>query len=100
MENRFGFAKRPMPAKCPDCSSKLGPIEYGLKFDEKYKRTSPRFVDGTSFWRQCPCGCVVTWGVDVSKPGVVPYHYHQVFFRRHVLPLFDDRIVLEIVDKS
>lgn len=92
---KFGFAQKTMPATCPDCSGKLGPIQHGLKFDVEYRLVSPSFVDGCVIWRKCECGCVVTWGADVGKN-----HYHQVFFRRHVLPIFDDRYVLQIVDRS
>src|SRR6266849_770427 len=86
-EQRFGFAHKPMPSKCPDCQGKLGPVEHGHKYDKQFKLVSPSFVDG--FWRACSCGCVVTWS---WMPG------GQGFIRRHVLPLFDDRFVLQIVD--
>lgn len=95
IDNKFGFAKKTMPAKCPDCNSKLGPINHGTKFDSKYKLVSPSFVDNCMIWRECNCGCVIVWGCDIG-----PNHYHQVFKRRHVLPIFDDKLVLQIVDKK
>lgn len=93
MESRFGMSRKVAPSKCPDCNNKLGPINHGRKFNRQYKLVSPSFVDGTTIYRECSCGCVIQWGCDIG-----PNHYHQVWKRRHVLPLFDDKQVIQIVD--
>ena len=97
MENLFGFSKEPMPSSCPDCKSKMGQIQYGIKFDSNYKQVSPSFVKNDSIYRQCNCGCVIIWGLDIEEN---PRKWNQVFMRRHILPLFDDKFILQIVDRN
>lgn len=60
----------------------MGPVLYGRQLDKNFRTTSPSFVDNSTHYRQCRCGCVIVWG------------YPNVFKRRHVLPIMDDGLVL------
>jgi len=79
--DKFGFSGKKSPSICPDCQAKLGSLKVGREYDRKYKLVSPSFIVD-QIYRECSCGCVVQWS------------WPNVFKRRHVLPLFDDRLVI------
>lgn len=82
MENKFGFSHKPMPNKCPDCGQELSKIKRGIEFDKNWKQTSPKILRSDTIYRECQCGCLIVWA------------YRNNFVRRHVLELFDDKLIL------
>jgi len=82
-EQRFGFARKTMPSKCPDCGLKMSEVKY----DNKHWRHLWGSASAPRHYRECACGCLVVWA------------YPAVFQRRHILPLFDDKQILMVVDK-
>ena len=77
------------PKICLDCKQKL-PVkyEYGIKFSKDYKRLSPIFVDGSTIWLPCTCGCIYVWSFDET------FVNGGVWKRQHILPLFNDKLRL------
>lgn len=74
-EGRFGFSRKTMPTKCPDCGKKMSTVKYDNK-----PWSSNRFSGSDRsdrFYRSCDCGAMIVWS------------YPNVFVRRHILPLFD-----------
>lgn len=68
--DKFGFSNKPSPTHCPDCNYRLGTLQYNIVFGY------------TSWHRDCKCGCIVIWS------------YPNVWKRRHILPIMDDKLVL------
>lgn len=64
---KFGFDQKKSPRHCPDCKSKLGPVQYGR---ESYSERAEHYQ------RRCTCGVRMIW----SFPGV--------WKRQHDLPLW------------
>jgi hypothetical protein len=91
---RFGFARKPMPAKCPDCGLKMSEVKY----DNKPWSDSSRFqgsARSTRHYRSCGCGCLLVWGYAPEQlPKLVP-----AFVREHILPVMNFRETVQIVEK-
>ena len=77
----FGFSRTKAPDHCPDCNRKLGPIQYNRHLPhQQYAERSDRF------YRLCSCGCYIEWA------------WPNAWKRRHVMPIFDDRLVIQDTD--
>lgn len=71
------FLKKSCLLNVPDCKARMSEVKY----DNSYWIHLDGSDRSTRYYRECSCGCLITWGyTDDIKPA---------FIRRHILELFN-----------
>jgi hypothetical protein len=83
-------ANKIAPKKCLDCDKKLPKPVHG----DYPAQAKLSYIIDRGWFIQCDCGAWYQWAFDDTRMN------GGVWKRRHIMPIFDDRLRIELTDKQ